>query len=287
MKHGKTVRMWLSGRPENTRRTYLVAWHKWCTQSDHSRAGVLKHFQQLKGLGYSDGTVKLHYWALSSIYEMLTLTRREKENPVKAVRKLIRIGKRLVRPTKTVPFSMVKRICNSPPWQTETGIRDRAFLAVLFGCGFRRFEARELVLSDINATPKGQFFFRVRQTKSQVVQDQPIPSWTREYLSALILQRRDESESPDAPLFIDYFRHTPAGPISPKTIYRLYKKWVGKHGIIAAPHSARKTFINKLLNDGVPLQLVSKAARHAAISSTERYIAEAKIDESVCFSLRY
>lgn len=269
----KAVLRFVELKSENTKRTYLGAWNKWAKWQDHSRDGALSFVISLRKSGASDNSIRLTCSALRSINEYLVEYSKINLNPFKSIARVISARQATqVRPTKLIPFELVNVIVESPKVNTRKGVRDRALLAVLFGCGLRRSELQRLRLCDVMVSPKGSLYLELVRTKAGKRQQQPIPAWTWEHLSALTLQRRGETSEARAVLFCRYVaeQYRPDA-ISDRTIDRTFKRYLKLHGIDAAPHSARATGATKLLSEGVPDREVQAFLRHSSTQMVQAY----------------
>lgn len=152
------------------------------------------------------------------------------------------------------------------------GVRDRAILALLFGLGLRRSEVRKITLRDITVSPAGILHIVLRDTKAGKTQEQPIPDWAWEPISELSQQRMRDGATETDPLCTDYYRGLANHrPLSDSSIARLYKRYLRKLGIDAAPHSARATAATLLKSNGVDDRDVALFLRHSTTRMVQVY----------------
>lgn len=200
----------------------------------------------------------------------------------------------LKRPTEMVPFEKVSEILSLPDKTTLKGQRDRALLAILFGGGLRRSEAREIRIGDIKQTRQGTVYLRLRATKGKVDADQALPDWAGEEVLLLMKSRKRDGALSGDHLFVSFAgqggRTQTLRPISTSGIYKIFRKYCALAGVDApvSPHSARATAITKLLEDGETHREVKEFSRHASIGMVELYDKRRySIDESPARKLNF
>lgn len=146
-------------------------------------------------------------------------------------------------------------------WQ---GLRDRAILTLLYGCGLRISEALALNVGDITAQSD---FLRVKGkgNKERIVPLLPIV-W--QCINAYL------TESPyklnvGEPLFLG----ARGERISPRIIQRQVQKLRGRLGLSdnLTPHALRHSFATQLLSEGVDLRSIQELLGHSSLITTQRY----------------
>lgn len=263
----KEVENFLYMKCKNTRENYKFAWQKWVARPTHDRESALKMFREFKDLNHSDNTIRIRLYSLKSIYEYLLDFGLVDENPFRAVARVVKKrAPQQVRPTALIPFSKVNDIVNSGKCD-----RDKALLAVLFGCGLRRGELVNLRLSDICISNNGTYYFQLRQTKNGAAQQQPIPYWVLQLVQKLVLKRKAETRDINAKLFVSYKHQTPLREMLPHRAYKIYKRYLARFGINAAPHSARTTSATYLKSLGYQDREVATFLRHTNTAMVQAY----------------
>ena len=168
-------------------------------------------------------------------------------------------------------------------WDTEIAIRDRALLAVFYGCGLRRKEARCLDLDDINLD---KAILHVRNGKGNKERFVPINKNNIRYLEDYIYNAR--------PLFIESRhsvnriprekKHEPALFISIQSqrindmsmnnrIRALVQKTKNPLIIEKNPslHTLRHSIATHLLKNGMKLESIANFLGHSSLESTQIY----------------
>ena len=148
-------------------------------------------------------------------------------------------------------------------WQ---GLRDKAILEVLYGCGLRVSEAVGLKMSCIFLK---EGFVRVigKGDKERLV---PLGEMAAEAIGKYLDVRPDpaDAESSDI-LFLNRFGR----PLSRVSMFNMIKKQAVAAAIRKeiSPHTFRHSFATHLLEHGADLRVVQEMLGHESISTTEIY----------------
>lgn len=147
------------------------------------------------------------------------------------------------------------------------GARDRAILALLYGCGLRRDEAINLRVEDYNATAAT---IRVRG-KGNKIADVPAAPWVVDALD-LWLEFRGTSPKCDTLLIgvtkVDSLRYVHLTGAGIAFAVRMIARAAGVVNV--TPHDLRRTFVTEALRTDDVLQ-AQRLARHASPATTARY----------------
>jgi len=151
------------------------------------------------------------------------------------------------------------------------GARDAAALAILYGAGLRRSEAVALVMADYQAPDASG-----DQAAIRVLGKGNRERWA--YLAASSARAVDawvaiRGEEP-GPLLcrVNKAGRVDVAPMTGQALYARIKRRADKAGVAAmSPHDCRRSFVGDLLDNGVDLSTVQKAAGHASCQTTARY----------------
>jgi len=158
----------------------------------------------------------------------------------------------------------IEQLLLTPDTSTETGLRDRALLELMYACGLRVSEAANVKIYDIDldagiltTTGKGSKTRRVPVGASAV-------EWIRSYL----VQRRKKENIEIDRLFV-----TSAGrPINRQGIHALIAEYADKCGLEGvSPHTIRHSFATHLVQNNADIRSVQQMLGHADISTTQIY----------------
>jgi len=178
-------------------------------------------------------------------------------------------------------------LINAPNLSTLKGIRDRAILAVLIGCGLRRSEAAKLCNKHIQQRD-GRWAVVDLVGKGSRVRTVPMPPWTKVCIddwnealhleigpfptSARIFRAINKSDKlAGTRKATDYQRSD--GYMSDQAIadvVRFYAKKLGFPELAA--HDLRRTFAKLARKGGAEIDQIQLSLGHASIQTTERYL---------------
>ena len=169
-------------------------------------------------------------------------------------------------------FDEVERLLNEIPEDTETGLRDRAIIELLFSGGLRVSELCNLNRDSINLERR-EFVVRGKGKKDRpIFIDQSTADCVRDYLDmrtdslpALFLNNSQNQQTPTTSG--DYRR------LTPRSIERIVQKYARLAGITkkVTPHTLRHSFATDLLMNGADIRSVQSLLGHANISTTQIY----------------
>ena len=153
---------------------------------------------------------------------------------------------------------------------TAAGMRDRAVLEVLYGCGLR---ASELCGLDVNEVYLDEGFVRVmgKGSKERLV---PLVGTARQVLGTYLGEARLElfsharSTSASAAVLLN-MRGTRLSRQSVHAICERYGRMVGIEGL--HPHTLRHSFATHMLAGGADLRALQEILGHADIATTQIY----------------
>lgn len=168
------------------------------------------------------------------------------------------------RPTEAADFNKVMDMCNGPDRKSKRGLRDRAILSCLFAGGMRKSEVINLLCRDVRIFNgrRPLLYLQIRKAKNCKPLEKALPDWASERVAAYVQVRKSEGAAEDDALFVNYRtqEEIPTGPIPVSTFDAIFHKWRERADMprTITPHSARATVFNKLVNDGISPNMISK-----------------------------
>lgn len=290
----REVERYLVDLRPNTQRRYrsvLLDFVKFAGMNWHqaNESDVESYWDMARSKDYSGKTLRNQYECLRSIFNHLKKRRLRPDNPFDtAAIRIPRSNFNRKRQASIVPFDQVLPFCNVPNPKTKEGVRDRAFLALLFGGALRISEARTLRVGDIRALVTGTedvtIYVHLRETKSGTPQTQPLAKWAAERILRLVEQRHAEGAEKDSPLLPAYVGGEALDFLDIRTLSRRFHKYRVKADLppTITPHSGRVTAASFLIDKKKHLRKVQKFLRHENAQTTESYVQlEEKLEESI------
>ncbi len=199
--------------------------------------------------------------ALRCYFDFLILEGERKDNPCDKV-DAPKLGRYL---PDVLSVEEVSAILDAVPLDSPTGIRDKAILEVLYGCGLRVSEACGLLISHIDSE---RSFVRVvgKGDKERLV---PIGQPALDALSEWFPVRPE----PEAQ-YADYaFLNRFGKPLSRVSVFNMVKKRALQAGVrkSISPHTFRHSFATHLVENGADLRVVQEMLGHESVLTTEIY----------------
>jgi len=255
---------WLKsqGKAEGTLQTYLrviriflgFIWQKDFRVEDISSDHVQSYIHYLETNKKSPGTVEKHFAAISVFSKFL--------GNHQMMMNIVRIPKEKHddMPESLSPAEQKKLLDEV---KADGNLRNIAIIYTLLHTGIRVSELCDLNKSDIFLNDD-QGYLIVRPVNSKEGREIPLSHEVRKYLSRLIESPKNQGPA----LFVS----TVNKRLTPRAVQYILKKY-NVH-----PHKLRHTFCQRLINNGIDLQTVSKLAGHKDINVTKRYSKEIDID---------
>lgn len=184
-------------------------------------------------------------------------------------------GPRLIRPLPdTLSPAEVDRLLNAPSALSAQGMRDRAFLELMYSSGLRVSELCALELQDMDLE---EGYLRVQSGKRDKQRLVPIGGKAVTAIETYLVSAR--------PAFVRsktgsvVFLSNRGSALSRKTVWHWIKRYAGQAGIEkpVKPHGLRHSFATHLLSNGADLRAIQEMLGHADIGTTEIYT---KVDRS-------
>lgn len=200
--------------------------------------------------------------SLRSYFDWMVLEGERTDNPCDSVDSP-KLGRYLPEVLSVEEVSAIMDSVNTGTWQ---GLRDRAVLEVLYGCGLRVSEACGLQISHIYLD---EGFIRVvgKGDKERIV---PIGQMASDALTEYFAVR----PAPDGPDADDIaFLNRFGRPLSRVSVFNMVKRQALLAGVRKeiSPHTFRHSFATHLIENGADLRVVQEMLGHESILTTEIY----------------
>lgn len=236
---------------------------------------ILRRFR-LKLNRFSDNQNKERLSALTQSYHLIALRGFFKYLAKRGIKSLdpslIDLPRAAKKQVTFLHFDEIERLLAEIPLGTESGLRDRAIIELLFSGGLRVSELCSLNRDSINLERR-EFMVRGKGKKDRpIFIDKSTAECIEDYLNmrtdtlpALFL---NNSANQQIPSTSGDFRR-----LTPRSIERIVQKYTRLAGITkhVTPHTMRHSFATDLLMNGADIRSVQSLLGHANISTTQIY----------------
>lgn len=167
----------------------------------------------------------------------------------------------------TLSLNDIEKLQGSTLLSNPQGLRDRAMISLMYGCGLRISEVCNLTFQNIFME---ECFLKIygKGSKERLV---PLGSIAKEHLQFYLTHGRSALVKKNSGNFI--FLSQRGDPISRKTFWLNLKKYAQNVGIDlnVKPHLLRHSFATHLLQNGADLRSIQAMLGHSDISTTQIY----------------
>jgi integrase len=167
-------------------------------------------------------------------------------------------------------LKQAQALLNAPDISRTKGLRDRAIIAVLLGCGLRRSEVAALTFKHIQQRD-GRWCILDLVGKHGRVRTVPMPTWVKVAI--------DTWTSPAGVVDGYVFRSVTRGGqvlgnvLSEKVVWQMLRPYAAAAGVPGiAPHDCRRTAAKLCRAAGGELEQIQLLLGHASVQTTERYL---------------
>ncbi|MBR3226256.1 MAG: tyrosine-type recombinase/integrase, partial [Atopobiaceae bacterium] len=261
------------GLSQHTVRAYesdLNAFLLWCEREGvmpllASRSDMRAYLASLARGGYASKTVNRRISALKTFYSWCELEGACSAAAVASIK-----GRKLPKVLpKTMTDADLARLMDTCDMGTSEGIRDRAFLELLYATGARISEAADLRPKDVDYEQKQVRLFGKRSKERIVPMHDLALRVMREYVDHarldLMAARRQEGHA--QALFVS----TRGNDMGADALRRVFRQ----HVVLAdldpelTPHAVRHSFATELLDGGADLKAVQELLGHESLATTQ------------------
>ena len=225
-----------------------------------TRQGLREWLIDLGGEKLSENSKRRLISSVRGFYKFLMFDGHIKQNPAED----------LVAPQKGVYLprflnqTEIEILLTSPDTSTETGLRDRAILELMYASGLRVSETANLKISNIDID-SGILTTIGKGSKTRRV---PVGSSAIEWLKSYLAVRRKRENIEIDNIFVS----TNGSPLNRQAIYAMIKEHAKKCGFDGvSPHTLRHSFATHLVQNSADIRSVQQMLGHADISTTQIY----------------
>lgn len=261
---------------EHSRRAYerglvdFFLWHRGVGRPKLSKAVVQRYAAELREAGMAASSVNQR---LSAIRKLAAEAADNGAldptvaNGIRAVKGARQEGRRT---GNWLTREQAQTWLGAPDTRTMKGLRDRALLAVLIGCGLRRAEAASLTFDHLQQRD-GRWVLVDLIGKRDKIRSIPMPNWSKASIDAW----SRASGVNDGLVFraVNKGDRVVGDGITPQAIYNVivvYAEVLKNQGV--APHDLRRTFAKLAHKGGAAIDQIQLSLGHESIQTTEEYL---------------
>lgn len=235
---------------------------------DVTRASVASFEKELTDEGLSVATIRRRLAAVRGYHRFLVREGLSKENPAEAVD----IPKEAERLPDVLSIDEVNRMLDVFIDERPAGLRDRAILEVLYGCGLRVSETCGLSMDGLFLDDG---FLRVfgKGSKERIV---PIAGAAQRALERYLAEGRPQlaqkGGTPNADAASAVFLNQRGGRLGRQSIFNLVRKAgrsIQRYDL--HPHTLRHSFATHMLKGGADLRVLQEILGHADMATLQVY----------------
>jgi site-specific recombinase XerD len=161
-------------------------------------------------------------------------------------------------------------LLSAPDTATVKGLRDRAIIAVLLGCGLRRSEVAALTFAHVQQRD-GRWCIVDLVGKHGRARTAPMPNWVEVAIDVWMSAAQVENGRVFRP--VDRAEQVAGEVLSQKVVWQLIKPYAEVAGVPGiAPHDLRRTCAKLCRAGGGELEQIQMLLGHASVQTTERYL---------------
>ena len=161
-------------------------------------------------------------------------------------------------------------LLNAPDVTTVRGLRDRAILAVLLGCGLRRSEVAALTFQHLQQRD-GRWCIVDLVGKHGRVRTAPMPTWVKVAVDAWTAAAGVATGHVFRP--VNRPGAVTGERLGEKVVWQMLRQYATASGVPGiAPHDCRRTCAKLCRAAGGELEQIQLLLGHASVQTTERYL---------------
>jgi len=231
-----------------------------------TRDDVTAFVGALRARGLAPSTVERRVAAVKGFHKFLVREGITENHPTARV-PLPKVPERL---PDVVSIDQIDALLSQPFPDGPAGLRDRAILEILYGCGLRVSELVGLDQTDIDLA---EGYLRVfgKGGKERLV---PVGGMAVHALDAYLRHGRAYLRPKNSVRGIDpsaVFLNARGGRISRQTVFAIVRKYGARVGLSLHPHTLRHSFATHMLEGGADLRALQEMLGHADIATTQVY----------------
>ena len=270
---GRIASMVLDTVSDRSKRDYgralndFMVWYAATGQAGLNKATVNAHVTYLKAQGVTASSINQRLAAIRKLAAEAADNSMIDESAAQAISRVENIkiqGKKL---GNWLSREQASAMLNAPDTETIKGLRDRAILAIMLGCGLRREEVVTLTVEHLQQR-EGRWVILDLNGKHNRTRTIPMAAWVK----ALLDNWTAAASVRSGLLFRRILKggHLQDAGMTAQAVWDVVQAYSPIEKL--APHDLRRTFAKLADKAGAPMVQIQKTLGHASIQTTERYI---------------
>ena len=249
--------------------TDFMVWHTTTGQSGLNKATVQAHVTALRDSGVSASSINQRITAIRKLAIEAADNGIIDHSIAQAIGRVEGVRKEGKRLGNWLSKEQAQQLLELPNVGTLKGLRDRAILAVLLGCGLRREECAGLTVEHIQQR-EGRWVIVDLVGKRSKTRSVPMPSWAKYAVDAYLVAAALTS----GVLFRALRRgdNLQATGMTSQAIFDVVRAYAAQLGVDVRPHDLRRTFAKLAHKGDAPVEQIQLSLGHSSLQTTERYI---------------
>lgn len=249
--------------------TEFVAWYGSTGQQTITKATVQGYITALRTANVGAGSINQRLAAIRKLANEMADNGLIDEAAAQAIGRVEGARKEGKRLGNWLTVDQAGKLLSLPNTGTIKGLRDRAILAALLGCGLRREECAGLTLEHIQMR-EARWVVVDLVGKRNKTRSVPMPSWAKAAIDSYIAT----AGITEGILFRSVRRgdHIQADGMSAQAIFNVVTAYAEQIGVDVRPHDLRRTFAKLAHKGKAPIEQIQLSLGHGSVQTTERYL---------------
>jgi site-specific recombinase XerD len=260
----------------HTRRVYnlaldeFISWFRSEPQPGFSKATVAAWRASLEKRGLGSSSINIRLSAIRKLAVEASDNGLLAPESMAGILRVKGVKSKGVRVGNWLSLRQAQSLLGAPDVKTLKGLRDRAILAVLLGCGLRRSEAAALTFAHLRQLD-GRWCIVDLLGKHGRVRTVPLPTWVKLAIDAWTSAAGIRDGNVFRP--VNRAGRLSAERLGEKAIWQMLPRYGQAVGISRiAPHDARRTCAKLCRAAGGQLERIQLLLGHASVQTTERHL---------------
>jgi site-specific recombinase XerD len=219
--------------------------------------------------GIGEGSINLRLAAIRKLSREAEELKIWPETVAAAFTSVKNIPQRGHRTGNWLSLEQAQQLINAPDISTRYGLRNRAMLTVLIGCGLRRHELVKLTLPQLQMR-EGRWVIADLVGKRNKIRTVTVPTWVKQSIDVYLNTTKIQSGH----LFQAMTKggHISRDSISSESVGVVVKIYSRQCGFSISPHDLRRTYAKLAFKNGAKIDQIQLNLGHESLATTQVYL---------------